>query len=80
MWSGSPKAVQLNVVLCWTPSATAVTTGCGRDIILGGAVAVWTKEKCMHAVRASVRFFNYNITSNREKIVPRNVNTYVIMM
>jgi len=28
----------------------------------------------------SVRFFNYNITSNREKIVPGNANNYVIRM
>jgi len=39
---GPPKAVQLNVVVCWTPSATAVTTGCGGVTILGGPV--WIKK------------------------------------
>jgi len=40
---GSPTVVQLNMVLCSIPSATAVTTGCGGATILGGTV--WTKEK-----------------------------------
>ena len=43
---GDPKEVQLNVALCWKPSATAVTTGCGGATILGGSKAVWTKELC----------------------------------
>jgi len=58
---GFPTAVQLNVVLCWTPSATVVTTGCGGDTILGGG-PVWTKEKKACSIATYVSSINHGRT------------------